>query len=127
MAYIHLIAVLAALQLVFFGIMTGGARQKSGLKAPATTGDEQFERMHRVQMNTLELIPIFLIALFVAGFYWSQLIVAGIGSVYLIGRFIYWRAYVKDPTTRALGFALSMLPSLVLLIMALAGIVMSLF
>jgi uncharacterized membrane protein YecN with MAPEG domain len=125
MAYVELVAVLAVLQLMFFGVMTGLARRKSGLQAPAMTGDEKFERMYRVQMNTLELIPIFLVGLLVAGRHWSPLIVAGIGCVYLIGRIIYWRSYVADPASRSTGFVLSMLPSFVLVVLALAGILMA--
>lgn len=127
MHYINLIAVLAVLQFFFFSLMTGMARQKSGLEAPAMTGDEGFERMNRVQMNTLELLIIFLPALFICGQYWSSILVAGIGLVYIVGRFIYWRAYTKDPSTRTLGFFLSIMPSLVLAILALIGIVISLF
>jgi uncharacterized MAPEG superfamily protein len=126
MQYIELVAILTLIQLVFFGIMTGGARSKANLKAPATTGDEHFERMYRVQMNTVELIVILLPALLVAGKYWPPLLIAGLGVIYIIGRFIYWRAYINDPAKRSLGFSLSMLPILALVILALIGVIMAL-
>jgi uncharacterized MAPEG superfamily protein len=47
--------------------------------------------------------------------------------VYLIGRVIYLRAYVSNPSTRTLGYTLSALPVLVLIIMALFGICRVLF
>lgn len=126
MQYIELIAVVAVLQFLSFGALTGRARRLSGLKAPAVTGHEGFERMYRVQMNTLELLIAFLPALFLAGKYWSPSLVAGLGAVYLIGRHLYWRAYVSDPSTRGVGFMLSMVPTLFLAFMALAGIILSL-
>jgi glutathione S-transferase len=126
MQYVELVAVLAVLQFFAFGALTGRARSQSGLKAPAMTGHEGFERMYRVQMNTLEMLIAFLPVLFLAAKYWPAPWMAGIGAVYLIGRHLYWRAYVTDPAKRGLGFMLTMLPTLLLLIMALLGIVLSL-
>ncbi|MFK8012040.1 MAG: MAPEG family protein, partial [Marinicellaceae bacterium] len=79
-----------------------------------------------VQMNTLETLVVFLPALYLASKYWSSLLVAGIGFVYIIGRFIYWRAYVTKPASRGLGFVLSILPAFVLIVLTVVGIVMSL-
>ena len=126
MQYVELVAILAVLQFFFFGFMTGQARRKSGLKAPAITGDDGFERMYRVQINTLETLVAFLPAIFLAGKYWPSLLVAAIGIVYIIGRFIYWRAYINDPAKRGIGFMLSMIPTFVLIALALVGIVLSL-
>lgn len=123
MEYINLVAALAVLQFFFFGYMTGDARRKSGLKAPAVTGHPDFERMYRVQTNTLELIVAFLPALFIAAQYWSSTIISIIGLVYLVGRFVYWRAYIKNPAKRVLGFMLSMLPTLVLIVLSIVGAV----
>jgi glutathione S-transferase len=125
MQYVELVAVLAVLQYVAFGTLAGKARAQSGLKAPAMTGHDGFERMYRVQMNTLETLVAFLPGLFLAAQYWPAYLVAGLGVVYLIGRVIYWRAYVRDPSKRALGFMLSMMPTLGLCVLALVGIVMA--
>lgn len=122
MNYVDLVAILAIIQFLFFGSMVGRARQKYGVKAPAVSGHELFERAYRVQMNTLELLIAFLPALLIASTYWPQSWVAIVGAVYLIGRFVYWRSYTADPASRALGFALSILPVLVLILLALAGI-----
>lgn len=123
MHYVDLVAVLAILQLIFFGVLVGRARGRYGVKAPAVSGHEMFERAYRVQMNTLELMVAFLPALFVAARYWPQSWVAIAGAVYLVGRFIYWRSYTAAPASRGLGFALSMLPILALLIGILAGVI----
>lgn len=121
MPFVELIAVAAVSQFFFFGAMTGRARRLSGLKAPAMTGHEGFERMYRVQMNTLETLVALLPALFLAGKYWPSWLVGGLGAVYVIGRFVYWRAYVVQPASRGPGFMLSMLPTLALLLLALVG------
>jgi glutathione S-transferase len=121
MQYIYLVAILAILQFLAFGALTGQARRDSGLKAPTMTGHDGFERMYRVQMNTLETLVAFLPSLFLAAQYWPAYVVAGLGLLYLIGRILYWRAYVADPSTRSLGFMLSMLPTLALAVLALVG------
>lgn len=121
MQYVELVAII---QFFFFGAMTGKARAQSGIKAPAISGDEGFERMYRVQMNTLETLIAFLPALFLANKYWSPLLVAGIGIIYIIGRFVFWRAYVTNPSTRTLGFMLSILPTFALIALALLGIIL---
>ncbi len=121
MHYVELVALLAVAQYLFFGAMVGRARGRYGVKAPAVSGHEGFERAYRVQMNTLELLVSLLPALFVAARFWPAAWVAGIGAVYLVGRFIYWRAYVSAPSSRGLGFVLSMLPVTLLVLMGLAG------
>jgi uncharacterized MAPEG superfamily protein len=126
MQYIELVAALAVLQFVFFGAMTAKARVVSGLKAPAMIGHDGFERMYRVQMNTLETMVAFLPALFLAAHHWSSLLVSGLGVIYLIGRFIYWRSYVADPAKRGLGYVLSIIPTIILIILAIVGPIMSL-
>lgn len=123
MNYVDIVGVIAVLQLIFFSVLVGRARGQYGVSAPAVTGHELFERTYRVQMNTLELLVAFLPALFLAGKYWPQTAVAGLGAVYVLGRFIYWRAYMGAPKSRGLGFGLSALPILVLLLAALVGAV----
>jgi glutathione S-transferase len=119
--YIDVVAVFAVFQLIFFSTLVGRARGKYGVAAPAVVGHELFERAYRVQMNTLEQLMAFLPALFLAAKYWPEAVVAGIGLVYLLGRFIYWRAYMSAPKTRGLGYALSATPTLALLLAALVG------
>jgi len=124
--YVELVAIIAVLQFLSFGALTGRARRQSGLKAPAITGHEGFERMYRVQMNTLELLIAFLPSLLLAAKYWPAHLISGLGVIYLIGRLAYWRAYISDPSTRTLGFMLSMLPTMLLAIMAVLGIILAL-
>ncbi len=127
MQLVEIVAVLAVIQFLAFGAMTGAARRDSGLKAPAMTGHAGFERMYRVQMNTLEVMVAFLPALFLASMHWPASLVAGLGALYLIGRHLYWRAYVSAPEKRGLGFGLSILPTIALALLALLGATLSLF
>jgi len=124
MMWIDLVAVLAILQYLAFGMLVASARGKYGVHAPSTAGHPQFERMYRVQMNTLELLVALLPAMYLAARYWSPSVVAVGGAVYLVGRLVYWRAYTKDPASRSLGFGLSIFPVLAMLGATLLGLVL---
>lgn len=126
MAVVELVTVLALLQFLFFGTLVGNARTRYGIKAPAVTGDAIFERYYRVQMNTLELLVIFVPALWIAGAHIAPTWIAIIGAIYLIGRFLYLGAYLRAPEKRSLGFGLSALPILALLAIDLIGSVIRL-
>ncbi len=121
MAIVNLIVALALLQFLAFATAVGVARVRYAVPAPATTGNEAFERYFRVQMNTLELLILFVPAIWMFGFYVSANVAAGLGAVYIIGRGIYFFSYVKDPKKRELGFTLSAGPVAALVIGALIG------
>ena len=123
MAWVELITILALLQAVFFAARVGKARVDYGIKAPAVTGHEMFERYYRVQMNTLEQLVLFLPALWLGAMHVDPRLAATIGSIYLVGRAVYYRAYIADPAKRSLGFSLSLLPSAALLVAALVSVV----
>lgn len=126
MIWIELVTLLAVLQFFALGILVSRARGTYHVKAPATTGNEMFERYYRVQMNTLELLIIFLPALWLSAQHWAPYFGAAAGVVYLVGRLVYLRAYVHDPSSRSLGFSLSVVPILLLLLADLAGMIRSL-
>ena len=123
MVWIELVTVLALLQLVLFATLVGRARVKYGVEAPATTGNEIFERYYRVQVNTIELLIVFLPALWLAAKYWSPYFAALAGVIYLIGRMLYLNGYVKNPGSRSFGFSLSAIPIVALLVADLAGVI----
>ncbi|MGA2776063.1 MAG: MAPEG family protein [Steroidobacteraceae bacterium] len=127
MAYVNIVTILAVLQFIVFGVKVGNARTRYGVKAPAITGNEIFERYFRVQQNTLELIVAFLPGIYLFAHYWNPLWAAGLGLVYLIGREVYAMGYVKDPAKRSAGFGLSATPVLILLFGALIGAIRQLF
>jgi uncharacterized MAPEG superfamily protein len=116
MDLVTLVLVLALLQYVVFAMLVGSARGKYGVKAPAVSGHEIFERYFRVQQNTLELLVVFVPAVWLFGQYVSANWAAILGAVYLVGRIVYLRGYVADPARRGAGFGLSFLPIALMLI-----------
>jgi len=126
MTWIILVSLLALAQYLWFGLLVGRARGRYGIAAPAVTGHPIFERYYRVQMNTLELLVLLLPSLAYASLYVPPLWPALLGGVYLIGRQLYCRAYVADPAKRELGFQLSMVPIVVLLLIGIVGSIMRL-
>src|SRR5580658_531013 len=123
MPFVHVVIALALIEFIVFGFAVGRARARYQVPAPATTGNEVFERYFRVQMNTLELLVMFLPALWMAASVlrpaWSALI----GVVYLCGRALYSMSYVADPSKRGAGYALSILPVFALLLIVVIGAV----
>lgn len=121
MIWVDIVALLAVVQLIVFGVLVGRARGMYGVAAPATTGHPIFERYYRVQMNTVECLLVLLPGLWLAAKYWSPKYAAILGAIYLVGRVLYLVSYVVDPKKRSLGFSLSMTPAIVLIIAALVG------
>lgn len=121
MPLVHLVIGLALAQFFFFCMSVGRARGTYKVPAPATTGNEVFERYFRVQMNTLELLVVFVPSIILFGAYISPYIAATLGVIYLIGRLVYFTSYVKDPKSRSLGYALSALPVIVLVAGSIIG------
>lgn len=123
MAPVAVVIVIAVLQFLVFGWLVARARVRYGVKAPATSGQEIFERWFRVQQNTLEMLIAFIPAISLFAIYVNPNWAAWVGLVYIVGRIVYLRAYVADPARRGLGFALTALPILLLLAGALLGAV----
>ena len=121
MAYVNIVTALAVLQFIVFGYKAGAARQRYGIKAPAVTGNDDFERHFRVQQNTLEQLAAFLPGLYLFSRYFNPLVAAALGIIYLAGREVYAAAYVKDPDKRGAGFLVTVLPTIVLLLGGLFG------
>ncbi|MEE4145286.1 MAG: MAPEG family protein [Halieaceae bacterium] len=126
MEYVALVTLLLLLQYLAFSILVGAARGKSGIKAPAVTGDADFERAYRVQMNTLEQLVLTLPALWLSGLYFSPMVAALLGLAFFLGRVLYRAGYVKDPQKRGAGFGIGLLASIGLLLTALWGVVTAL-
>lgn len=121
MPYVHLVMMLALVEFLVFGWAVGRARTRYHVPAPATTGHEVFERYYRVQMNTLEQLIVFLPAMQLFGRYLSPYIAAVLGGVFIVGRAVYFRGYVRAPEQRHFGFGLSAIPNIVLLVGAIVG------
>jgi glutathione S-transferase len=97
------------------GVDVAKARVRCNVRAPATTGDPVFERIYRVQMNTLEWLPIYIPGLWLFGFYVSDLGAAALGVVWIAGRYLYKTGYEEAPEKRSLGFTIQMIATTILL------------
>jgi len=126
MAYVHIVTALAVLQFMVYGLKVGNARMRYGVKAPAVTGHEMFERRFRVQQNTLEQLAAFLPGLYLFSFYFNPVLAAAIGVVYLIGREMYAMSYAQDPAKRGRGFGIAFLAVAALIAGGLIGAILSL-
>lgn len=127
MAYVDIVTALAVLQFIVFGFKVGAARGRYGVKAPAITGNEIFERLFRVQQNTLEQLIAFLPGIYLFSRYFPPMLAAAIGAVYLIGREVYAYTYVKDPSKREVGYGMTFVPMVCLVVGGLIGAVRALF
>jgi glutathione S-transferase len=126
MAWVTIVAMLALLEYFFFSIKVGQARGKYGVKAPATTGNEMFERYNRVHQNTMEQLVMFLPSLFTFASFVSEIWAAVVGVVFIIGRAVYFNLYIADPDKRGTGVLISMLATAVLILGSLIGAIMKL-
>ncbi len=124
--YTALVTILAVLFYAFTGTRVSRARGKFGVKAPAMTGNPDFERIFRVHMNTLEWMPIFLPLMWLFAYYESDIAAAVLGLVWIAARILYMVSYTKAAASRGPGFALQAAVCVLLLIGALVGIITSL-
>jgi glutathione S-transferase len=120
-----IVTVLALLVVFWTGFRVGGMRSKHNIQAPATTGHPEFDRAYRVQMNTVEQFIMFLPLLWLSNAYFAMYpyVTGALGLVWIVGRIIYGVAYVANPSSRGLGFTISGLATLGLLITSVIGIV----
>jgi glutathione S-transferase len=121
-----LITALALLVYLVIVINVGRARAKYKVSPPQMTGDPNFERVLRVQQNTLEQIVLFFPSLWLFSFYVNPLWGAGIGAIWVVGRIIYAWGYYQAAEKRLIGFGISSLSGIVLLLGSLVGIILSL-
>ncbi len=121
-----LVAIVTILALLLYFVMSlrvGQARSKYNVPAPAISGNPDFERLFRVQANTLEWLPIFLPSLWLFAFYWNDAVAAGVGIVWIIGRYLYMTGYSKEAGARSAGFGIQALATGVLMFGALGKMI----
>jgi glutathione S-transferase len=122
------VAIVAALVLIEYLVivgLTGQARGRYGVAAPATTGHPVFERWLRVQANTVEQLVIFFPGLWLFARYVNADLAAALGLVFLVGRALFARGYVADPARRGPGFILTFLSNAILVLGGLIGAIVS--
>ncbi len=113
----HLTAIITCLSILTYFLTTiqvSRARIAFGIKAPAIIGNPDFERVFRVQMNTLEWMPIFIPSLWLFAIYIGDGMAAAIGLVWIVGRILYMTGYAQAANKRGLGFGIQGLAAAVL-------------
>ena len=101
------------------------ARGKFKVAAPAITGPEEFNRIFRVQQNTLEQLMMHLPLLWIASFAMDDVFAAAFGAVWLFGRILYARGYYLKPKRRIKGFVIAMSVNAILMLCAIASVIAS--
>jgi glutathione S-transferase len=121
-AYPALITIFVLILYFVLTLKVGQARLKYEIKPPTMTGNPNFERVVRVQQNTLEQLIFFLPLLWLFAYYVNPFWAAGLGAIWLVGRILFAWGYYQAAEKRTPGFALSSLSSLALLVGSLLGI-----
>ena len=127
-----IVTILIGLFCIYLILRVGGLRGKHNIIAPSVVGHPEFERGYRVQLNTMESMPILLPALWIATAYieaitWLPLpwLPAALGLVWILGRILYAQGYIADPAKRSTGFLISGIAQVLLIVLAIIGIVMT--
>ncbi|WP_407149938.1 MAPEG family protein [Bradyrhizobium sp. ORS 86] len=121
--YTAIVTCLAVALHFFFATQVARARVRYGVKLPAITGNPDFERIYRIQMNTLEWLPIFLPSLWLFAIYVGDAAAAAIGAIWVIGRIVYFIGYREAVAKRTPGFAIQALSAIILWVGAFGGAV----
>jgi uncharacterized membrane protein YecN with MAPEG domain len=121
-----LVTGLALLLYLVVSAAVSAARGRLKVPAPATTGNAVFERIYRVQQNTLEQLVFFLPSLWLFALFASDRVGAAIGLVWLIGRILYAVGYYRDAARRGAGFIIAMVAAVALLLGGLGGVLRAL-
>ncbi len=122
MPWVYLTIVLALLEYTVMAALVGRARGQYGVKAPATTGHPDFERVNRVHVNTLESLIVFVPAVVIFALYISAGWAAMLGGVFVLARAVYAIGYIRAAERRGPGAAVTGLVNGVLLVGCLLGL-----
>lgn len=128
MELVTIVVMIALIEYNFFAFKTGFSRGKYGIKAPAVSGDENWERFYRVQMNTLEQLIVFIPAIYAFGYFVNSQLGCAIGCVFVIGRGLYFWGYTSpDTNKRTPGFVMTFFSNQILVFGSLIGAIWNIF
>ncbi len=116
------VSLLSACQQTYFAVHVGQARSKYKIPPPAVTGSLEFERIFLAQQNSLESFPLFILILWMAGWYFNQVLASCLGLMYLYARHKYFWGYAEAADKRITGFKLSLGSLALLTVLAVLGI-----
>ena len=115
------VTLLAVLISIAFAIHVARSRIRVGVDAPAMSGPRELEYALRIQGNTVEMLVIFLPSLWLAALYFPGWAAPILGLIWCAGRILYAFVY-GDRAARFPGFALTIFPTLTLMILAAIGV-----
>ena len=107
---------LALVAYLYATIAVGRGRAKYKVAAPATTGHPDFDRIFRAHQNTVEQFVFFVPLLGLAAMLWGDHIAALYGLIWSVGRFLYVVTYAQAAEKRSIGFFLSGVLSMIVLL-----------
>jgi glutathione S-transferase len=101
-------------------------RIKHKVEPPHLEGPAAFQRIVRVQMNTLEQLALHLPLLWISAFAMDDVFAAAFGIIWTFGRVIYARGYYAKANRRMKGFYITVTINIVLFVGAITGTIASL-
>ena len=127
MQYPHTALITVLSLLVYWATiaLVGRARGKYQISAPAVSGHADFERVFRVQQNTLESLIMHLPALWLFAIYVSDSWASILGAAWIAGRVLYARGYITEAKKRGPGMMISFTATTILLLGDLGAIAWS--
>ena len=121
--YPAIVTLFIALAYFWMALTVARTHARTGILAPAMTGDPVLERTCRAHVNTLEWMPIALPSMWLFAIYWSPAVAAILGLIWIVGRLIYFYGYIAAPNKRFPGFFIQALAAFALLLGALGRII----
>jgi uncharacterized membrane protein YecN with MAPEG domain len=121
--YPAIVTLIVALAYFWMALTVARTHQRTGILAPAMTGDPVLERTYRAHVNTLEWMPIAMPSMWLLAIYWSPSVAALLGLVWIVGRVIYFVGYVSEAKRRFPGFFIQSTAAFIMLFGALGRIV----
>ena len=122
--YTAIVLCLGLIVYVWVTLRVGRARAKFKISAPVMTGPVEFERVLRVQGNTLEQLAVFAPSLVLFAAAWGDSPAALLGILWPVGRVIYALRYYAG-VNRSLGFGLGFIASSIMVAGALLKALMT--
>jgi glutathione S-transferase len=113
MALMCIMTLLMLLVYMWTGIMLGKARGKHGVHAPATHGPDDFNRVYRAHVNTLEQLVLALPAFWIFTLFQAARWAALLMGIWIIARVAYVLLYSKDAEKRGPAFGIGYLTTFV--------------
>lgn len=120
---VAIVTLVTGLVIFWMAATVSRTHTRTGILAPAMTGDPLLERTIRAHANSVEWLPTFFSSMWLFAIYWSATWAAALGVVWLIGRIIYFIGYRAGAHKRLPGFFIQVLATFALLFGALGRII----